>query len=249
MAKILVVDDSYIMRMKIKTMLTNAGHDVVGEASNGEQAIIEYTQKQPDIVTMDISMPVMDGVSALRMIMSKFPRARVIVISALEKKNMVLAALDSGARNYLLKPIDEVKLMKVIDNVLKDDKPPKKLWMNGDTTEEEEAIAFDLETEIKTPFSIDNKSGTLVINIGKTLHAENFSALSNAVQGLLFIKPLSIIINFGKVEDLEEELLEGIKKMIASIKAVNGSVKLAAASDIIREKLTGSMSSVKLIEI
>jgi len=237
------------MRMKIKTMLTNAGHDVVGEASNGEQAIIEYTQKQPDIVTMDISMPVMDGVSALRMIMSKFPRARVIVISALEKKNMVLAALDSGARNYLLKPIDEVKLMKVIDNVLKDDKPPKKLWMNGDTTEEEEAIAFDLETEIKTPFSIDNKSGTLVINIGKTLHAENFSALSNAVQGLLFIKPLSIIINFGKVEDLEEELLEGIKKMIASIKAVNGSVKLAAASDIIREKLTGSMSSVKLIEI
>jgi DNA-binding NarL/FixJ family response regulator len=249
MAKILVVDDSYIMRMKIKTMLTNAGHDVVGEASNGEQAIIEYTQKQPDIVTMDISMPVMDGVSALRMIMSKFPRARVIVISALEKKNMVLTALDSGARNYLLKPIDEVKLMKVIDNVLKDDKPPKKLWMNGDTTEEEEAIAFDLETEIKTPFSIDNKSGTLVINIGKTLHAENFSALSNAVQGLLFIKPLSIIINFGKVEDLEEELLEGIKKMIASIKAVNGSVKLAAASDIIREKLTGSMSSVKLIEI
>lgn len=120
MAKILVVDDSYIMRMKIKTMLSSAGHDVVGEAVNGEQAIIEYTQKQPDVVTMDISMPVMDGISSLRMILSKFPKARVIVISALDKKNMVLSALESGARNYILKPIDEIKLIKVIESVLRD---------------------------------------------------------------------------------------------------------------------------------
>ncbi len=248
MAKILVVDDSYIMRMKIKTMLTNAGHTVVGEAANGEQAIIEYTQKQPDIVTMDISMPVMDGISALRMIITRFPKARVIVISALEKKNMVLAALESGARNYLLKPIDEIKLIKVIEAVLRDEGIPKRIFMDRGA-KEEETIAFDLESEVKTPFSIDNKSGTLVINIGRTLHSDNFSALSSAVQGLLFIKPLSIIINFGKAEEFEEDLLDEIKKMITSIKAVNGSVQLAATSESMRERLTHTMTNVHLIHL
>lgn len=248
MAKILVVDDSYIMRMKIRTMLANAGHTVVGEAVNGEQAIAEYTQKQPDIVTMDISMPVMDGVSALRMIMSRFPQARVIVISALERKNMVLAALESGARNYLLKPVDEGKLIKVIETVLRDEKIPKRILMTSEE-QEEAGIPIDLETELNTPFSIDNKSGILVINIGKELHSENFSALSSAVQGLLFIKPLSVIINFGKMENLEDALLEGIKRMITSIKAVNGSVKLAARSKAIQEKLMNAVSNTHLIHI
>lgn len=249
MAKILVVDDSYIMRMKIKTMLSSAGHDVVGEAVNGEQAIIEYTQKQPDVVTMDISMPVMDGISSLRMILSKFPKARVIVISALDKKNMVLSALESGARNYILKPIDEIKLIKVIESVLRDESIPRRSQLNAEAKETESAVPFDLESEIHTPFSIDNKSGTLVINIGKTLHSENFSALGNAVQGLLFIKPLSIIFNFGNTEETDDEVLQSIKKLTLGIKAVNGNIQLASTSESMRDRLQITMPNIHLINL
>lgn len=249
MANILVVDDSYIMRMKIKAMLNNTGHTVVGEAMNGEQAIMEYTQKKPDIVTMDISMPVMDGILALKMILSRFPDAKVIVISALDKKNMVYTALESGARNYILKPIDEAKLIKTIEAVLKDNEPRKIVKIPDTSHSIEDEQPFDLDATINMPFSIDNKSGTFIINIGKTLHSENFLPLGNAIQGFLFVKPLSIVLNFGNTEDLEDDVLERIKKLVSAVKVVGGAVKFAATTQNMRDRLRAIMPIIQIITL
>lgn len=238
MAKVLIVDDSYIMRMKIKTMLTNAGHTVVGEAVNGEMAIIEYTQKKPDIVTMDISMPVMDGILALKMILSRFPEAKIIVISALDKKNMVYTALESGAKNYILKPIDEAKLIQIIESVLKDNKPRKPIQLIPEEDVAAITSSLNLDADINKPFSIDNKSGTFVINIGKTLHQEGFVGLSNAVQGFLYVKPLSIIFNFGDSDEINDDILESIKKLVSAIKMVGGMVKFATVNKNMQDRLT-----------
>lgn len=247
MANILIVDDSYIMRMKIKTMLTNAGHTVVGEAINGEQAIHEYTQKKPDIVTMDISMPVMDGILSMKMILSYFPEAKIIVISALDKKNMVFAALEGGAKNYILKPIDEAKLISTIDLVLKDEGAQKTFKLPKTSIAEQQVMNF--EAEIHTPFSIDNKSGTFVINIGKTLHSENFMALGNAVQGFLYIKPLSIVFNFGHSDEVNDDVLESIKKLVLAIKLVGGHVRFASANPAMHQRLTAMIPGVQIMSL
>lgn len=244
MANILIVDDSYIMRMKIKTMLINAGHTVVGEAMNGEMAVMEYSQKKPDIVTMDISMPVMDGILALKMILSRFPDAKVIVISALDKKKMVYTALESGAKNYILKPVDEAKLISTINSVLKDEQPrrPKKSAGSDSAGMEPSAMS-----DVMRPFTIENRSGTFVINLGKALKPDNFSVLANTIQGFLFVKPLSIVINFADTDAIHEEVLESMKMLVSAIRMVNGTVRFAAISQTLQELLQNHFSGIPVM--
>ena len=97
MAKILIVDDSIIMRRNLRTILTQAGHSVIAEASNGKEAFIEYEKHLPDLVTMDITMPIMNGIEAVKKIICRFPDARIIMISALDQRNMVFEALYNKA--------------------------------------------------------------------------------------------------------------------------------------------------------
>lgn len=119
MANILIVDDSLVMRRNLKSILTGAGHDVIAEASNGSQALMEYEKHRPDIVTMDITMPVMNGIESVKRIMDKYPEARIIIISALDQKTMILQALESGAKHYIIKPFTVEKVVSVIDTVLR----------------------------------------------------------------------------------------------------------------------------------
>jgi YesN/AraC family two-component response regulator len=109
MARILIVDDSMIMRRNLKTILTEAGHTIVGEAN---------ATHMPDLVTMDINMPVMNGIESVKRIIEIFPDARIVMISALEQRHMVFEALKSGAKHYIVKPIVEDKVIEVITQVL-----------------------------------------------------------------------------------------------------------------------------------
>lgn len=118
MAKILIVDDSMIMRRNLKAILAEAGHSVIAEASNGKEAVMEYENHMPDLVTMDITMPVMNGIEAVKQIMSKFPEAKIIMISALDQRNMVFEALENGASHYIVKPITPDNVLSVIGAVL-----------------------------------------------------------------------------------------------------------------------------------
>ncbi len=121
MARVLIVDDSMIMRRNLKMIFVAAGHTVVAEASNGKDAIAEYQQHQPDIVTMDITMPVMDGIESARTIVEEFPEARIVMISALDQRHMVFEALENGAKHYILKPFQGEHVLEVVEQVLKMD--------------------------------------------------------------------------------------------------------------------------------
>lgn len=119
MAKsVLVVDDASFMRMMIKDILTKNGFDVVGEAENGQVAVQKYKELNPDIVTMDITMPEMDGIQALKSIREIAADAKVIMCSAMGQQGMVIEAIQSGARDFIVKPFDADRVVEAINKVL-----------------------------------------------------------------------------------------------------------------------------------
>ncbi len=118
MKKILIVDDATLMRRNLTTILTQDGrYEIAGEARNGKEAVQKYRELQPDLVTMDITMPIMDGIEAVRLIREEFPNANVIMISALSQKRMVLQALEYGAKNYIIKPITKNKVIAAVEKI------------------------------------------------------------------------------------------------------------------------------------
>ena len=112
--RVLVVDDTLFMRVKLKGLLEKWGHQVVGEAANGREAIEKFKELGPDVVLMDITMPVMDGIAALKEIKAFDAKAAVIMVSALGQESFVMDAIRSGARNYLVKPVQDNKLQEVL---------------------------------------------------------------------------------------------------------------------------------------
>lgn len=118
MAKVLVVDDSFMIRKLIKTILSGDNHNIIAEASDGDEAYKEYKKHQPDLVTMDVSMPNVNGILAVKKIINEFPDANIIMVSAISQREMVFEALESGAKHYVIKPITRDKLNVVINEVL-----------------------------------------------------------------------------------------------------------------------------------
>ena len=118
MKKVLIVDDAAFMRMAIRTMLAKEDIEIVGEAENGLQAIKKYKECKPDIVTMDITMPEMDGIAALEGIMHYDPNAKVIMLSAMGQEAMVKDAIVKGAKTFIVKPFKEDHIIKAIYKVL-----------------------------------------------------------------------------------------------------------------------------------
>ncbi len=114
MAKIMIVDDAAFMRITIKNMLTKSEHEVVGEAENGKIAVERYKALNPDIVTMDITMPEMDGLEALKQIVAYDPGAKVIMVSAMGQEAMVRDAVMSGAKGFIVKPFKEDGILAAI---------------------------------------------------------------------------------------------------------------------------------------
>ena len=119
MAKILIVDDSRTSRRILKDILERNGHTIVGEAVNGKEGYEMYQSNNPDIVTMDITMPVMDGIDSLKLIMRFNPEAKVIMVTAAGQKQKMLEALKDGAVEYIAKPLDEEAIVKTVEEVLK----------------------------------------------------------------------------------------------------------------------------------
>jgi two-component system chemotaxis response regulator CheY len=111
---VMVVDDAAFMRMKIVKLLQENGYTVVGEAGNGEEAVMKYQQLKPDLVIMDITMPIMDGIAAINEIRKNDDAAKVIVCSAMGQQNMVIQAIKSGAKDYVLKPFQPDRVLEAI---------------------------------------------------------------------------------------------------------------------------------------
>lgn len=120
MANILIVDDSRTSRRILKGILEGAGHTVVAEAVNGQEGYDMYVQHKPELVTMDITMPVMTGVEALKKIKEEFPEAKVVMVSAAGQRHNMIEAVQNGAAEFIAKPFDVDEIKKIIQHVLED---------------------------------------------------------------------------------------------------------------------------------
>ena len=120
MARILVVDDSRTSRLMLKGILERSGHTVIGEAVNGREGYEQYEKLKPDVVTMDITMPVMDGIDSLRMIKKLDPEARVVMLTAAGQKEKMMEAVKLGAQEFVTKPLAEDAVMDAIARVTQD---------------------------------------------------------------------------------------------------------------------------------
>ncbi|MED3731771.1 response regulator [Geobacillus stearothermophilus] len=118
MARVLVVDDAAFMRMMIKDILTKNGHEVVAEAADGRQAVEKYKETRPDIVTMDIMMPEMDGITALKEIKKIDSNAKVIMCSAMGQQAMVIDAIQAGAKDFVVKPFQADRVIEAINKTI-----------------------------------------------------------------------------------------------------------------------------------
>ena len=116
--RILIADDALFMRATLKKILTEHGYSVCGEASTGEEAVQMFKTLKPDLVTMDITMPEMDGLVALRKIKELDPTAKVIMCTAMGQKSIIIEAIESGAKDYIIKPFQPERITQALDKIL-----------------------------------------------------------------------------------------------------------------------------------
>ena len=117
MKRLLVVDDALLMRKMIRDVATQAGWEVAGEAANGAEAVALYEQLRPDLVTMDVVMPEMSGLEALRAIRAVDPNAQVVMVTALDQKQTLLQSISDGAIDFIVKPFDRDRVASLLEKV------------------------------------------------------------------------------------------------------------------------------------
>ncbi|MBO4980613.1 MAG: response regulator [Lachnospiraceae bacterium] len=118
MATVLMVDDSRTSRKILKSVLERGDFEVIGEAGNGEEGYLKYKELRPDIVTMDITMPVMDGIESLSLIKKENVAAKVVMITAAGQKEKMVEALKRGAEEFIIKPFDEAEVLDTLNRVM-----------------------------------------------------------------------------------------------------------------------------------
>ncbi|WP_164219612.1 response regulator [Virgibacillus sp. YIM 98842] len=118
MAAILVVDDAKFLRITLRKLLEKDNHEVVGEAKNGKEAITLYKNLSPDLVIMDLTMPVMNGIDAMKAIMEIDSKANIIVCSAIGEQKVVVQAIEAGGKDFILKPFEESRILETVRRVL-----------------------------------------------------------------------------------------------------------------------------------
>ncbi len=117
MAKVLIVDDSVFVIKQLSSILSENGHEIIGTAKNGEEALQKYKELHPDVVTLDITMPGMSGVDVLKQLLTEDPNAKVVMVTALGRDDIVKECLMAGAKAFVVKPLDPAKVIEVINKV------------------------------------------------------------------------------------------------------------------------------------
>ena len=117
MAKILIVDDSRTSRKMLRNILESNGHEIIDEAVNGQEGVQKFQALKPDVVTLDITMPVVDGVEALKMIKALDPESKVVMVTAAGQKNKLIECIKAGANEFLTKPFEQQEIVDVINKM------------------------------------------------------------------------------------------------------------------------------------
>ncbi len=235
MTRLLIADDSPIMRRNLTTILQQAGYTVAAEASNGAEAVDAYRKHRPDLVTMDITMPVMDGIEAVKRILAESPDARIIVISAFNQRSMLFEAMENGAKQYLIKPITPEKLLHAVGHAL--------LEPAGHISRDAAGPAADTASAVIEPlFAVANRDGQFHVSFPNPMRIEMVAELRTAVQGLLFVKPLALRFQFGDAAGCHPELPAALEALIGLIRGAGGTVTVAAAQESLAGELRRALS-------
>ncbi len=117
--RVLIVDDAIFMRKMLADILKKEGYEICGEAENGAQAVEKYKDLNPDLVTMDIIMPDMSGIDAVKEIIKTDPNAKIIMVSAMGHQTLVVEAIQAGAKDYVVKPFQPSRVLEAVQRVLK----------------------------------------------------------------------------------------------------------------------------------
>lgn len=227
-ARILIVDDSAITRRILREIITDLGHEVIGEAANGAQAFVEYVKLHPDLVTMDLSMTGLSGAEVISKIVATDRNARIVVISSTEVRRGIIDALERGARHFIVKPIRKEKVAVVLKNVLQQEFDLQKHREYVRDLRESENSAFLVEQELKTaipPYSISVWDKSLVhICINQSITLNSCQALFLELEEYLNGES-RVLLDFGLMFKLDKELLLNFNELIATVKSNAGMVK------------------------
>jgi len=197
-ANVLIVDDSSFARLTIRKYLESAGHTIVGEAGNGEMGLELYKKLKPDLITLDMLMPVCDGLSALKSIMKYDPKAKVVVCTEIGQQNVVIKSIQHGAKNFAVKPINKESFLNMIKNILND--------KNVQSNSKKPALN---EKMITKQLSFDN---ILIKNPENTF---SFFLTDNSLKNVGFLKNDILIIDKVIDADIGDMVLVSINNKFA----------------------------------
>src|SRR6056297_1155557 len=185
--KIIIADDSILMRRNLKSILKQLGYNVIAEAANGQEAVEYYKRLKPDVVTMDISMPVMDGIEAVNQIVQLYPDANIIMISALNQKEMVFKAIERGAKYYIIKPFKIDMVAKALEQVFESKRRTPQTFTEPDAEQSKETPAGS-----RAGYVVSNKNGVFIIKLYSALNNKQSIELKGTIQGLRAIPNVKI---------------------------------------------------------
>jgi DNA-binding NarL/FixJ family response regulator len=256
-ARILIVDDSPTIRRMLYDILVKAGHEIVGEANTGVKGYLEYVRCKPDIVTMDLGMPTMNGLTAMSKILAPYPDARFVVISAVEEKAVVLEALQRGARSFLLKPFKEQQVLEAVSSVL------KQTVSTGEFREKvrrhrrahfSEPDDRQMVEEVHSPFDLETAAdGSLHVLIHPSLSLASIAALAVEVKAFCASERPGIRFNLAEVPKLDRPVLVALDSFMVELHQNCGGVKVLAGNEKLilmvkdEQSATGKLSFFSLL--
>lgn len=227
-ARVLIVDDSAVARKILREIVTELGHVVVGEAANGSQAFVEYTMLKPDVVTMDLTMQGLGGAEAISKIITAYPKARIIVISAMEERRAVIDVLERGARHFIIKPITQEKVAAVLKNVLKQEFDLQRHMERIRKMRISEELSSSVDNGMNKcipPYAISVQGENLVhVVMNKTLTMTSFQSFLLEIEE--YVTDTSrVLFDFGSISSLDQELLVKLDMLITNIRTKTGMVR------------------------
>ena len=254
MATVLIVDDSSMARRNLRNILISEGHSILAEATNGVQAFVEYENHKPDLVTMDITMPIMNGIDGTKKILNTYPNAKIIMVSALNQKLMILEALKNGAKHYIVKPFSYEKVVEVVSEVL--NVPSLSLKSDTNRTAVHKPLNINPnipsipptnpEVPVIRPLFIETKDGISVINLTKSMSDKNIAALKLGIQRISSINPTKVVFNFGDIENIEDDTFCKIVEISNNILELEGSCIMVSSSQDFVLNISAKNSSLPI---
>jgi DNA-binding NarL/FixJ family response regulator len=252
-ANIMIVDDSSLIRRNLREILHNMGHQVVAEADDASTAVELYRERSVDLVTMDIQMPGISGIDAVRMIRERDPQALIVMISSMEQKNMVYDAIKQGAKHFIVKPFSDDKVREVVNSVLgpKAIKVPPAPELSVKPKETDPAQAkkrepLTLENLYMSglPFELSQKDGRVVMTVQRHINFSNIQHLHAAFQGLLYLRNVKYVIDLWEAIT-DQEGMKLLEEFVAIVRQRKGTVGVVTAENntytILKSKFGGGV--------